>query len=68
MNMLSQLKDQLMSGSSEEYLSKLFEKIEKSKLNAFTTLAKESALERAKEFDRKHWSGLMAGVPIAIKE
>lgn len=66
--MLSKLKDEILSGSAEEYLSKLFERIEKSRLNAFTTLAKESALDRAREFDRKPWDGLMAGVPIAIKE
>jgi aspartyl-tRNA(Asn)/glutamyl-tRNA(Gln) amidotransferase subunit A len=66
--MLSKLKSEILSGSAEEYLSKLFEKIEKSQLNAFTTLARESALDRAREFDRNPWKGLMAGVPIAIKE
>ena len=66
--MLTQLKDQLAAGSSEEYLQKLFDKIEHSKLNAFTILAKDSALARAREFDRKPWQGLLAGVPIAIKE
>ncbi len=68
MNMLVELKEQLSAGSAEEYLSKLFEKIEHSRLNAFTTLAKESALARASEFDKKHWGGMIAGVPIAIKE
>ena len=66
--MLTQLKDQLVAGSSEEYLQKLFDKIEHSSLNAFTTLAKDSALARAREFDRKPWQGLLAGIPIAIKE
>ena len=67
--MLVQLRDQLAAaGSAEEYLSRLFEKAEKSRLNGFTTLARESALERAREFDKKPWGGLMAGVPIAIKE
>jgi aspartyl-tRNA(Asn)/glutamyl-tRNA(Gln) amidotransferase subunit A len=66
--MLTQLKDQLAAGSSEEYLQKLFDKIEHSSLNAFTTLDRERALARAKEFDRKPWQGLLAGVPIAIKE
>jgi aspartyl-tRNA(Asn)/glutamyl-tRNA(Gln) amidotransferase subunit A len=66
--MLTQLKDQLVNGSSEEYLQKLFDKIEHSSLNAFTTLAKDSALARAREFDRKPWQGLLAGIPIAIKE
>lgn len=66
--MLTQLKDQLVAGSSEEYLHRLFDKIEHSSLNAFTTLAKESALARAREFDCEPWQGLLAGVPIAIKE
>ena len=66
--MLAQLKDQLAAGSAEDYLQRLFDKIEHSKLNAFTTLAKESALSHAKEFDRKPWPGLLAGIPIAIKE
>jgi aspartyl-tRNA(Asn)/glutamyl-tRNA(Gln) amidotransferase subunit A len=66
--MLSTLKEDISSGGAEEYLSKLFGKIEKSRLNAFTTLARESALGRAREFDRNPWKGLMAGVPIAIKE
>lgn len=66
--MLTELKEQLIAGSAEEYLGKLFDKIEHSKLNAFTTVAKDSALVRAREFDKEHWDGLMAGVPIAIKE
>jgi aspartyl-tRNA(Asn)/glutamyl-tRNA(Gln) amidotransferase subunit A len=66
--MLSELRQQLSSGGAQEYLSGLFDRIERSKLNAFTTLAKESALLRAGEFDKNPWSGLLAGVPIAIKE
>jgi aspartyl-tRNA(Asn)/glutamyl-tRNA(Gln) amidotransferase subunit A len=66
--MLSELRQQLSSGGAQEYLSALFDRIERSKLNAFTTLAKESALLRAGEFDKNPWSGLLAGVPIAIKE
>jgi aspartyl-tRNA(Asn)/glutamyl-tRNA(Gln) amidotransferase subunit A len=66
--MLANLKEQLLAGSAEEYLSRLFEKIEKSSLNAFTTLARESALKQARKFDKKPGQGLLAGVPIAIKE
>ncbi len=68
MIMLAELKEQLRAGFAEEYLSKLFEKIEKSQLNAFTSLAKESALKHARAFDKKPGQGLLAGVPIAIKE
>ncbi len=66
--MLSELKARLKAESCEEYLCRLFERIEKSSLNAFTTLAKESALKEAKLFDKNPGRGLLAGVPIAIKE
>jgi len=55
--MLGELREQLRSGSAEDYLCKLFEKIERSKLNGFTTLAKESALQQARDFDRDRSSG-----------
>jgi aspartyl-tRNA(Asn)/glutamyl-tRNA(Gln) amidotransferase subunit A len=66
--MLLELKASLRSASAEEYLCRLFEKIEKSSLNAFTTLAREKAIEQARQFDKNPGQGLMAGVPIAIKE
>ncbi len=68
MSMLSTLKEQMALGSAEEYLCSLFEKIDKSRLNAFTTLDKERALSKAREFDKKPWHGRLAGVPVAIKE
>ena len=66
--MLSELKATLLAGSAEEYLSQLYERIERGKLNAFTTLARETALREAKSFDQNPGKGLLAGVPIAIKE
>jgi aspartyl-tRNA(Asn)/glutamyl-tRNA(Gln) amidotransferase subunit A len=66
--MLTELRSRLQTESGEEYLSRLFEKIEKSKLNGFTTLARQSALEQARQFDKNPGTGLLAGVPIAIKE
>jgi aspartyl-tRNA(Asn)/glutamyl-tRNA(Gln) amidotransferase subunit A len=66
--MLRELKEELSAGASaEERVAALFEIIKKSKLNAYNKLSEDSALERAREFDRSPWSGLMAGVPIAIK-
>ncbi len=65
--MLSELKARLKAESCEEYLCRLFERIDKSSLNAFTILAKESAIKEAKLFDKNPGSGLLAGVPIAIK-
>ena len=66
--MLSELRASLRSESAEEYLCRLFEKIEKSSLNAFTTLAREGAIDQARKFDKNPGQGLLAGVPIAIKE
>jgi len=66
--MLRELKDELAAGASaEERIFALFEKIKRSKLNAYTNLPEDSALERARQFDEAPWSGLLAGVPIAIK-
>ncbi|MGC9515534.1 Asp-tRNA(Asn)/Glu-tRNA(Gln) amidotransferase subunit GatA [Methanocrinis sp.] len=66
--MLRELKERLAAGASaEEMVFSLFEKIEKSDLNAYTNLSEDLALERAREFDKAPWSGLLAGVPIAIK-
>jgi len=66
--MLKGLKRDLASGSAEEYLEGLFEKIKRSKLNAFNAVARDSAIKRARKFDRSPWDGLLAGVPIAIKD
>ncbi len=66
--MLQELKDEILSGSAEDYVRSLFEKIEKSRLNAYNLLDKERAIDRAREFDKSPWKGLMAGIPIAIKD
>jgi aspartyl-tRNA(Asn)/glutamyl-tRNA(Gln) amidotransferase subunit A len=66
--MLRMLKERLEAGASaEEEVSALFSKINKSRLNAYNVLSEEAALERAREYDRSPWGGLLAGVPIAIK-
>ena len=54
--MLRDLIERLRDGAAEEYLSRLYERIEKSQLNGFTTLAKESALEEARRSARESWS------------
>ncbi|MDQ1283341.1 MAG: aspartyl-tRNA(Asn)/glutamyl-tRNA(Gln) amidotransferase subunit, partial [Euryarchaeota archaeon] len=66
--MLAELRNRLRAESCEEHLLQLFERVEKSELNGFTTLARESALEEARQFDKNPGKGLLAGVPIAIKE
>ncbi|MDQ3908896.1 MAG: Asp-tRNA(Asn)/Glu-tRNA(Gln) amidotransferase subunit GatA [Thermoproteota archaeon] len=60
--------------SVEEYLSQLFERIERvePKVNAFVTLNKEEGLDRARRLDKKikggEQSGPLAGVALSIKD
>jgi aspartyl-tRNA(Asn)/glutamyl-tRNA(Gln) amidotransferase subunit A len=59
--------------SCEDFLAKLYERIEKSDLNCYITLNKEAALEEAREVDtRREEPGCkrkkLLGVPIAIKD
>ncbi|MDD5235800.1 MAG: amidase family protein, partial [Methanocellales archaeon] len=63
------LREMLQSGkSAEELLHSIFDKIERSKLNAFVTLAKESALEEARRADKHGAKGMLGGIPIGIKD
>ena len=66
--MLRELKEEIASGSAEEVISALLERVKRSKLNAYNALAEESALARARKFDGSPWAGRMAGIPIAIKD
>ena len=59
--------------SCEELLSKIYERIEKSKLNCYITLNKENALETARDVDKRRGEEgfgrkKLLGVPIAIKD
>ncbi len=65
---INELKERIHTDSSEEIVSEYIEKIESSGLNAFITLAKESALSRAREIDSEAHHGMLAGIPVAIKD
>ncbi len=65
---INELRERIQHDSSEEIVSEYFERIESSKLNAFITLAKESALSRAREIDAEGHEGALAGIPVAIKD
>jgi len=59
--------------SCEDLLSKIYERIARSKLNCFITLNKEDALEQAIEVDKhrteeQYSRKKLLGVPIAIKD
>lgn len=61
-------RERLESERCYDLISELFERIEKSKLNAFITLNKEEALMLAEEYDRGKLKGRLAGIPIAVKD
>ncbi|HEX7575923.1 MAG TPA: Asp-tRNA(Asn)/Glu-tRNA(Gln) amidotransferase subunit GatA, partial [Candidatus Methanoperedens sp.] len=65
---INELRERIHADSSEEIVAEYLEKIEKSKLNAFITVSKESALLRANEIDSESPDGPLAGIPIAIKD
>lgn len=51
-----------------EMVSRLLERIEKSKLNAYITVCREESLRKAKEYDKGELKGRLAGVPVAVKD
>ncbi len=65
---INELKERIHSGSCEEIVHEYLEKISGSKLNAFITVARESALARAREIDSEGHDGPLAGIPVAIKD
>jgi aspartyl-tRNA(Asn)/glutamyl-tRNA(Gln) amidotransferase subunit A len=68
METINELRERIHSDSSEEIVVEYLERIAKSKLNAFITVSKESALLRAREIDSQGHEGPLAGIPIAIKD
>ena len=65
---INELRERIHAGSSEEIVIEYLERIASSRLNAYITIAKESALLRAREIDTNGHEGLLAGIPIAIKD
>lgn len=51
-----------------EAISKMLERIEKSKLNAYITVCKKESLQKAEEYDKGKVKGRLAGVPVAVKD
>jgi len=65
---INELRERIHADSSEEIVAEYLERIEKSKLNAFITVSKESALLQARKIDSEGHDGPLAGIPIAIKD
>ena len=64
---VAQVKEQIEESSAEEVISSYLEVIKKSKINGYITVS-EKAIEQAKKIDNEGQDGLLAGVPIAIKD
>ena len=64
---VAQVKDQIEESSAEEVISSYLEVIRKSKINGYISVS-EKAIEQAKKIDNEGQDGLLAGVPIAIKD
>lgn len=64
---IAQVKEQIEESSAEEVISSYLEVIKKSKINGYITIS-EKAIEQAKKIDDEGPDGLLAGVPIAIKD
>jgi len=65
---IAEWRKRLESESCYDLISELFDRIEKSKLNAFITLNKEEALRLAEDYDRGKLKGKLAGIPVAVKD
>jgi len=65
---INELRERIHADSSEEIVAQYLERIETSKLNAFITVSKESALLQARKIDSEGHEGPLAGIPIAIKD
>ncbi len=65
---INELRESIQDESSEEVVYEYLERIESSKLNAFITVARESALARARKIDAEGHDGQLAGIPVAIKD
>lgn len=65
---VAEWREWLESESCYDLISELFDRIERSKLNAYITLNKEDALKLAEEYDRGKLRGRLAGIPVAVKD
>ena len=52
----------------EESIHRTFDRIKRSKLNAYITLTEKEALKAARDADEGRISGRLAGIPVAVKD
>lgn len=64
---ISKVKEMISEGSAEEVTASYLETIRKSGINGYTCVF-EGAMARARSIDKDGHGGVLAGVPIAIKD
>jgi aspartyl-tRNA(Asn)/glutamyl-tRNA(Gln) amidotransferase subunit A len=64
---ITQIKQRIESGSAEEVTASYLDIIGKSKINGFVAVS-EKAIDTARKIDADGHNGVLAGVPIAIKD
>ena len=65
---LKEWREKLEVEKAFDLISELFERIERSKLNAYVTLNKDDALRQAERYDSRELNGRLAGIPVAVKD
>jgi aspartyl-tRNA(Asn)/glutamyl-tRNA(Gln) amidotransferase subunit A len=68
---IAEWRQKLENEKAYDLITELFERIEKSKLNAYITLNKKDALKQAENFDKSRKDvkpGILSGIPIAVKD
>jgi aspartyl-tRNA(Asn)/glutamyl-tRNA(Gln) amidotransferase subunit A len=64
---ISEWRERLEAERASDLLLELFERIERSKLNAYITLNRGS-MKKAEEYDRGRVKGRLSGIPVAVKD
>lgn len=64
---LKEWRERLETEKAFDLVSELFERIEKSNLNAYVTL-NQNALKQAEDYDRGKTNGRLSGIPVAVKD
>ena len=66
---VSEIRERYENGEKcYDVISEFLERIERSKYNTFITVTKEEALKQAEMVDKREISGILAGIPVAIKD
>lgn len=65
---VSEWMEKVESYGCYDAVADMLERIENSRLNAYITVCKDSALKLAEKYDRGELNGRLAGIPVAVKD